>query len=228
MDDCLIVVCGDSFLAASQYDRYHFSDILQDRYGYSVVNLARGGVSMVCIGMQLKTAIELKPWAIIHSNTGPYRLDIPVNNKKFRRPLGLKDFIYYSRTERSTGNKFVGNRESTIMSDVIENFLPDSDTNFWYPDVTPDQRQAMKQYFMHLFDSELKTEIDLWIHEYWIMKMQAQGIFSVVMSPEGIGKVAYDFGREHPHHNVLYHTDPDTQVKVAEEIAEILGRLQEK
>ena len=76
-----IVVCGDSFCAASAIpvrgigERAHFSQILQDQYGHEVINLAHGGMSNVGIWFQIREAIELKPNAIVYNQTWSARVD---------------------------------------------------------------------------------------------------------------------------------------------------------
>lgn len=219
-----ILVCGDSFCAASRYDRDHFSQILQDDYGYEVKNIARGGMSMVGIGMQIQSAIKDKPWAIIHGRTSPHRLEIPIKDRNFNPQLGIKDFVYWHHSEASTGNDMVGDIKSAMLCDVLVNFLPDSTVKYWDDVVTSEQRNAVREYFTHLFDAKLQTEINSWIHEYWTMKIKEHGIVSIPFLSDTIGAPAYEFANQNPDFNVLYHTDRKTQEIIAKNIADILNR----
>jgi hypothetical protein len=67
-----IVVCGDSFCSASKNtnpetigSRGHFSQLLEDQYGYNVINLAHGGFGNVGIIYQIKQAVQLSPDIIV-------------------------------------------------------------------------------------------------------------------------------------------------------------------
>lgn len=222
----LIVVCGDSFCSANKTDRLHFSQILQDKYGHNVINLARGGVSMVCIGMQIKTAISLHPAAIIHSSTGSPRFDVPLKNRKFNPALGLKNFSYWHPGEQSTGLEFTGDRNAAILSDVACNFLPDATKCHWDDDVvSPEQKESMKNYLLYLYDDNLKSEVDSWINDYWTMMIQKHNIISIPFSKTAAGRAAYEYADNNPNVNVRYHTDPITQEIVAQELAEILSKI---
>jgi len=96
-----IIVCGDSFCCAVDIElkpvgtRAHFSQILEDRWGYRVLNLAHGGVSNTCILWQIREAVALAPQTIVYNRTFEDRLDIMLHDD-FRPDLGLRNFAYWN------------------------------------------------------------------------------------------------------------------------------------
>jgi len=70
-----IVVCGDSFSSATKNGnprtntRDHYSQILQDQYGYSVLCLARSSMTNLGIAWQMRQAIEIGCKFLLYHNT---------------------------------------------------------------------------------------------------------------------------------------------------------------
>jgi hypothetical protein len=220
-----IIVCGDSFCSAdTTANRWHFSQLLQDQYGYNIINLARGGMSNTGICVQIKQALVLGPKVIIYNMADPSRLDIPLNGS-YKAQLLLKNFIYASTDDSSTGSTYVGGSDAPIFSTVYQ--LLDQ---IKHVTITTDKIQAVKYYHAYLFDWQLKYETDTWMLNYWNQRIIDQGVLPVLLgSPHDLelsplAKPAYDFVKTNPAYPVLYHTDLETQQQVADNIHRYLQK----
>jgi hypothetical protein len=219
-----IIVCGDSFCSAdTTANRWHFSQLLQEQYGYNVINLARGGMSNTGICVQIKQALLLEPWAIVYNMADPSRIDIPLS--KYQPHCLLKNFIYASPNDSSTGSAYVGGSDAAIFSTVYQ--LLDQIKHVTIP---TDKIQAVKHYHAHLFDWQLKYESDTWMLKHWQQQAIDQGILTVPMgSPHDpelsfYAKPAYEFVKKNPGYPALYHTDLTTQQQVADNIHRYLQK----
>ena len=188
-----IVVCGDSYCSAdTSVNRWHFSQILEDQHGYTITNLARGGMSNTGICFQIKQAIALKPDVIIYNMADPSRIDIPI--KPYLPPAGLKNFIYPFPEDSSTGSEYVGASDAAIFSTVYQ--LIDKNKHI---NISNDKIQAIKHYHAHLFDWQFRYETDSWILNYWNQQAKNQGILTIFLgSPHDlplseIAEPAYNF-----------------------------------
>lgn len=217
-----IVVCGDSFCSAdTSNDRWHFSQVLEDKYNLKVVNLARGGMSNLGICFQIKQAISLRPDAVIYNMGDPSRVDI-VMHDNYYTSRGLKNFVYHSPDDSSYGSEYVGNHDAPIFSTVFQEL--DLLTTFKVPD---EKIQAVKHYHAHLFNWQLKHDTDRWMLDYWRMQLKLSNIKTIFLgsltdlNPTPAGRAIYDFVRKNPEYitKKLYHTDRATQQTAADLIA---------
>lgn len=215
-----IVICGDSFSSADTgRPNTHFSELLS-KMGYRVRNLARGGSSNTAICFQIQTAISLNADFVIFTSTGPDRLNIPV--KKFNKNLGLRNFIYPYKSDLSSTDPLVGDTTKAIYSDTISTLLnprPDLTTIL----LNQDQITAIKQYITFLHDSDLQSMIDEWIIDFWSSKIK-----SLNLKKSKIGLPMYDYANKNLDkiNQAVYHTDVETQAKVASNIKEYIDMLE--
>jgi len=93
-----IAVCGCSFSAVSHLQNFsgtHWSEILAKNLGAELHNYARQGISNSVIRLQIEEAIKIKPdWVFINATT-PDRIEFPVDNNRYNKKLGLKNFNYF-------------------------------------------------------------------------------------------------------------------------------------
>jgi hypothetical protein len=219
-----IIVCGDSFCAATTYavpdvgDRKHFSQILEDAHGHEVINLAHGGMSNVGIWFQIREAILLKPNVIVYNQTWSSRIELMMGNQYFNLENGLKNFIYFDPSHTSTGTEYVGNvTNGSVLSTVWQGLKDHS-----FVDITSEQLLAINLYLKHMYHDGIATEIDTWMFEYWQIKIEQAGILGLKLNNENVGKAAYDYS-ESNQINCPYHTDAATQEIVASNIQRIIG-----
>ena len=91
-----IAVCGESYCTASTVDlketglRGHFSQILEDQYGYKILQFAHGGFSNTGIMFQIQEAVKHHPDVIVYNKTWASRVNIkyviPRYNISYRIP----------------------------------------------------------------------------------------------------------------------------------------------
>lgn len=100
----LLVVCGDSWMAPLHHDlsalrasnSMHFSQILSEKIGYELLNLAQGGVNNYCIAAQIESAIKLKPSLVIFNTTAPNRLEIRMTASRTNHKYEILNFIHHN------------------------------------------------------------------------------------------------------------------------------------
>ena len=213
-----IVVCGDSFSSADKnLPGTHYSELLSNM-GFNVRNLARGGITNTAICFQIQEAIKLNADLVIFTSTSPDRLDIPIG--RFDPSLGLKNFVYTFQSDSSTGDPLVGDVNAPIYSDVVPSLLggrPDAPKHL----ITDEHLLAIKYYLTFLHSSELKNEVDTWIIQYWTSKIKCLNL-----KTSTIGKPLYNYVKQHPdkRQQAVYHTDIETQEKVAFDIKNYIDK----
>lgn len=214
-----IVVCGDSFCAASAIpikgigERAHFSQILEDCYGHEIINLAHGGMSNVGIWFQIREAIKLKPQAIVYNQTWSSRVELMMNSHDFNIERGLKNFIYFNSSHTSTGSEYVGDVSTGNILSTVWQGLKDHPLIH----VSEEQILAIELYLKHMYHDGVKTETDTWMFEYWHDQIVKNNIIAVRFNNTDIGKVAYDFSEKN-HIDSPFHTDKQIQQTIANNI----------
>jgi len=211
-----IAVCGESFCTASIVDlkesgvRGHFSQILEDQYGYKVLQFAHGGFSNTGIMFQIQEAVQHQPNVIVYNKTWAGRLTIKLKDG-FRPDKGLKNFVYFNPHMPSTHEPWAGDLNSFILSTVPQGL----ETNTI---VSPEKLQATKHYFAELFDYDMQQILDNWLFEYWHDKIAKANILPLCFNDADIGRIAYKFSLANPTIDSPFHTDRATQEQVAANI----------
>tara|TARA_R110000868_G_scaffold340375_2_gene601045 strand:+ start:3438 stop:4058 length:621 start_codon:yes stop_codon:yes gene_type:complete len=198
-----IAICGDSYMCLDiNHAGTHFSELLHGHY--SVINLARAGVSQVEIGFQLKKAIELKPDYIMVNTTTPDRIDIPIADTDSTNSLELEHFR-------------PGNKRCYLSSNILT-LIHGKAHNEFRDYLTDDQIDALKKYMTYIYDHKLRKEVDSWIIGYWLGKLQDNGIRYHLFDETFI---VY---REHLQ-RPIYHTSYQTQIEAAKWVNSHLDRI---
>jgi hypothetical protein len=218
-DKITIAVCGESYCSAMIVNlketglRGHFSQILEDQYGYKILHFAHGGFSNTGILFQMQEAVKHQPNVVVYNKTWNSRITIKVNEhlRPFWPDDGLKNFVYFDNHMPSTHMPWTGNLESPILSTVIQGLEHQSC-------VTGEKLNAVKQYVTELLEYDLQTTLDNWLFDYWHNKIIAAGMLPLCFNDADIGKVAYDFSKNHPTIDSPFHTDRATQEQVAANI----------
>jgi hypothetical protein len=218
-----IVVCGDSFCASPLIDysingpRSHFSNILEDKYNYEVLNLAHGGMSNVAIWFQIDQALKLTPDVVVYNKTWSQRIEIALSENTTNDCDLLKNFIYYDPTYSATHSEFVGkiNRPKLGAGIVSAPFQNIEHSPFFK--LSPEQLKAIDLYLKYMYNDHIETIVDNWMFEYWHNRCVNQGIFTLCFN-DGVGQVAYEFSGHNREFDTPYHTDRTTQEKIAENI----------
>jgi hypothetical protein len=213
-----ICICGDSFLTPDiRQPGAHFSEILANKYNHDVINLARGGMSNTGICFQFEQAVNLQPDIIIYVQTISDRLAIPTG--KFVPSDGLKNIRYTDNVSATCGSMYVGGANAPIVDDVMTSLVKDtcwttlSDTNKY--NLTNEQREAVRQYIIHLHDPELKQVTDSWAIGYWQLIARQRGIV-LLRYWDYSRKAGVDTAFNSPY---VFHTSVQEQIDIAELIA---------
>ena len=211
-----IAVCGESYCAASTVNlketglRGHFSQMLEDQYGYKVLHFAHGGFSNTGILFQIQEAIKHQPDVIVYNKTWSSRITIKLKDG-FCSDDGLKNFVYSNTHMPSTHEPWAGNQQACILSTVpqgLEN----------YTMVSHEKLQATKQYLNEIFDYYLQEVLDNWLFEFWHNKITEANILPLCFNDVDIGKIAYEFSGANRTIDSPFHTDRATQEQVASNI----------
>lgn len=215
-----VAVCGDSFCAASVIDlkltgtgqRAHFSQILQDHYGYKVMYLAHGGFGNVAIWFQIKHALDCAANVVVYNSTWAHRITL-VRNEKFYAEQGLANFQYYDHNMQSTRDGIGGDESAPVLSTT--NISIEHSPFF---DISNEQKRAIDLYIKHLYNDNLHTTMDAWMFEYWHERIMKSGSVPVRFKDDDIGRIAYDFSAANPTFDTPFHTDRATQQQIAANI----------
>lgn len=218
-----LVVCGDSFCCSTDIElklvgsRAHFSQILEDRWGYRVLNLAHGGVGNTCILWQIREAMSLKPRAIVYNRTFEGRPSIMLHDD-FQPEHGLRNFAYWERDQVSykTGlASSLHDDKPAVLSTTWEGLEQRSG-------ITQQQVDATKTWLQYFFNWSMMGEMSDWLFEYWHTRIQQAGIQALPFQHTRIGKVAWDFSYQHQEYDCPFHTDRATQEVVAQNIHDLI------
>lgn len=185
----MIVVCGDSFMSPDPTaPGQHFSEIM------GAVSLARPGCGNIDICFQIEEAIKLRADRVIIGTTDNARTELRMINENLQE-LSLKNF-----------------RNGDYISDTIPTLIGDeSDIKEKYY-IEPSRRQAVKQYFVEMYDNTLKSFTDRWALGYWYRQLQDHGIQYDVL-PRNF--CIYLYAQQHPNEPYIFHTNFETQEKAA-------------
>jgi hypothetical protein len=233
-----IIVCGDSFSSApvggnpKTGKRDHYSQILQDQYGYKVLNLARGGMSNLGICFQMREAVDIGSRYVIYHKTWSSRINLLVN-QSFTVENGLKNFIYPFAIDESTYCKYVGHNSEFVTDQGVG--TPDNSagvfSTVWQEldknptvKVSKDQLQAIHGYMQHLFHEGLQDEVDSWMFQHWHQQIINAGMKPVELTETNFAEPMFNYYKTGLPENDPYHTDTETQILMAHLINQnILG-----
>lgn len=213
-----VAVCGDSFCSAAINDlklvgqRAHFSQQLEDRYGYKVMHYAHGGFSNISICFQIDDAVRRKPDVIVYTTTWTSRIELVLRDN-FNAASGMNNFFYYDPHAASTQEPWAGDANSNILSTVWQ--CIDSSPRF---KISKEQKTAVDLYLKHLFNSNMEQTVHDWLFDYWHNRIIQAGILPIRFKDEDIGKIAYDFSADHRDYDTPFHTDRATQTVIADNI----------
>lgn len=218
-----IIVCGDSFCCASTIElkmvglRAHFSQILEDLYGYRVLNLAHGGVSNVCTLWQIREAVKLRPRAIVYNRTFEGRFDL-MRNDLFEVNRGLRNWAYWVPDTLSYDTPYTSRINDIKVSPSVISSVVDGAAENRYLNLTDQEMAAIESWQLHFFNWEMLAEMNNWHFEYWHDRMEKTGIQALPLRNDKVGRVAWAFSQKNLDYDSPFHTDRATQEQVAENI----------
>jgi len=179
----LLGVCGDSWFAATQniFSREdcrdsngkHFSEILANKIGYQLYTLARGACSNSAIRLQISEMVKRKVDFIIIGTTSVNRIEYPkFENREYDPNNGIHNLIYSSHPDLSS----VGADPSkeVLFSDTLTNIFGNKHNSA--PVRSEIQRDAIKNYYLEMFDLKFREQQDSWIIASGIQEIKNHNI----------------------------------------------------
>ena len=160
-------VCGDSYMAATLNDDTpmckdsegkHHSEILAKSLGYDLFSLSRGGCSNGGIRLQIETMIQEKVDFVLIGTTTHERIEFKLSEENFDHNLMVYNLNYDQCPNKSRQNtKFGSNRlASENLTTVLEGYV-------YNQPMHKDKLNAIKEFYMHLYDTEYKKLQDTWM-----------------------------------------------------------------
>lgn len=192
------MVCGCSFSAVSHKEeiKESWSELLANKLGWELKNIARQGCSNGGIRIQIDEVIRQRPDFAIITPTSYDRIEIPnFTKEKFK----ITDFSYYNKiiegilqpsvfakldADKKSYNKSVGldniNYGKNHSRMIIET-LHSLSGNWPHPyrpnqAVPEDVQQALQMYITTLYDGMWKKQMDEWIIRDGLVQLQANNI----------------------------------------------------
>ena len=160
-----IVCCGSSFSSLDPaLPNTHYSEIISQKLGAELINIAKPGSSNFAIRLQIDTAIQLKPDLILFEFASASRLDLPLkvlgDNKQYQSN-NLAHNLRYTNYHNVVPDVIQRDQES-IISDSISNLINENCfiTN---EKLTTASRQALKSWFIELYDEPIAYHKDFYI-----------------------------------------------------------------
>lgn len=163
-------ICGDSFFAATQdiatridcrnSAGKHFSEILAKKLNYDLYTLARGACSNSAIRLQISELVKRNVDFIIVGTTSVNRIEYPkYNNREFDPAKGVFNLNYNSHPDKSVLNSKA--EDEVLISDTLTNIFGSEFNSA--PVRSEEQRQAIKNYYLEIFDLKFREQQDAWI-----------------------------------------------------------------
>jgi hypothetical protein len=190
-----VFVCGDSFMAPdATAPGLHFSELL------GATSLARPGVGNTDICYQIKSAIAQAATYVIIGTTDSGRIEIPV--QEHHGTISLENLR--------------PGAAQTYISDTIPTFIgEEADLRNKYQ-LSAELRSAVRQYFLHIYDANLKQEVDQWAIQHWLQQLGDLDIPYLVLPKDFC---IYQNARQAAS-TWTFHTDALTQQQAAEILKE--------
>jgi len=194
----------------------HFSELVSQRIGYDLYNIARGGMSNGGIIAQLEFALTFNPDLLIYNSTSSDRIEFPIqDNSGIKLDASHISYPYASST--SSGLKFL-NRNNRMISEHLycPRWKSQTDTLLFY--AISHQIFSRGTKFIFMADALRCIPEIKWLEE------QNIGYSYETLIPTRNAHIAEEFGHEN-FNDPGYHTTTRTQREIAEFTLEKIGRL---
>lgn len=160
-------VCGDSYMAPTlngdkpenfDSEGKHHSEILAKLLGYDLFPLSRGGCSNGGIRLQIETMIKQKVDFVLIGTTNHERIEFKLSEEDFDHNLMVYNVNYENCHNTAKRNSNFGSNR--LASENLNTLL---NGHVYNQPQYQDKLNAIKDFYMHLYDSEYKKLQDTWI-----------------------------------------------------------------
>lgn len=194
-----LVVCGCSYSAVSHREEYKntsWSEVLANKLGWELQNIARQGCSNGAIRIQIDEVIRQRPDFAIITPTSYDRIEIPnFIKEKFKIDFSKLSYKFMDRLLQPTmfdintddGKSYnkgagleninYGHNHSRMISETMHSLAED-----WVHPYRPNQsvpqevRTAIEMYINYMYDGAWKRQMDEWIIRDGLVQLQANNI----------------------------------------------------
>lgn len=191
------MVCGCSFSAVSSKEEHKntsWSEILANKLGWDLQNIARQGCSNGGIRIQIDEVIRHKPDFAIITPTSYDRIEIPnfveekVKITDFRPFQQFVDYILrptdFQGDDKKSYHKDIGldninygNNHSRMIVETIHSLAGNWIHTYRPGQPVPEEVQvAVRMYVNHLYDARWKKQTDQWIIRDGLVQLQLNNI----------------------------------------------------
>jgi hypothetical protein len=192
-----LMVAGCSFSAPSQrLPRTSWSEVLAERLGWELVNLARQGCSNGGVRIQIEEIRRQRPDFAIVTPTFWDRMEIPGSAAPYVAPknenkgpgndlqLHLQNRTITNGYDPAAGidNVNYGNNPYRMICETIFSLADNGPHAYRSTPISKQAQQAVKHYIDSLYDSNWKKQQDEWIIREGIMQLYLDGI-NFIVSP---------------------------------------------
>lgn len=183
-------VCGDSFMAPTNNSDHlcpeltdsfgkHHSELMARYFNYELYPLSRQGCSNSGIRLQIEVMIEKKVDFVLIGTTMQDRIDFRLTDDYFD-PKHLIFNVRYSHTpSQSRHDKNFGRNQfaSENFSSLLEGYQ-------YQEPMYKEKLQAIKDYFVQLYDPEFKKIQDTWIIANAVQELEYHKIpYLIILYP---------------------------------------------
>jgi hypothetical protein len=192
-----LMVAGCSFSAPSQrLPGTSWSEVLAQRLGWDLVNLARQGCSNGGVRIQIEEIRRQRPDFAIVTPTFWDRMEIPASVAPYVAPknenkgagndlqLHLQNRTITNGYDPAAGidNVNYGNNPYRMICETIFSLADNGPHAYRSTPISKQAQQAVKHYIDSLYDSNWKKQQDEWIIREGIMQLYLDGI-NFIVSP---------------------------------------------
>jgi len=192
-----LMIAGCSFSAVSQtLPGTSWSEVLADKLGWQLTNLARQGCSNGGIRIQIEEIRRQRPDFAIITPTFWDRMEIPASAAPYQAPqnenrgwnndlqLHLQDRALKNGYDPAAGidNVNYGNNPYRMICETIFSLAENGPHAYRSTPISKQAQQAVKYYIDSMYDSNWKKQQDEWIIREGIMQLYLDGI-NFVVSP---------------------------------------------
>ena len=184
------MVCGCSFSAPSKtLPGTSYSEVLAEKLGWQLVNLARQGCSNGGIRVQIDEVIRQRPTFAIIAPTFHDRMEIPASaapydwaiaptdwNTPLQQHLQNTDILNGYDPSAGINNVNYGNNPYRMICETIFSLCENYEHPYRSGKLDKDTQAAMRAYVNYLYDSNWKLQQDRWIIRDGIVQLYHSGI----------------------------------------------------
>jgi len=193
-----LMVAGCSFSAVSKtLPGTSWSEVLADRLGWDLINLARQGCSNGGVRLQIEEIRRQRPDFAVITPTFWDRMEIPANsapydwsqassageNPALQQHLQNRELGVGYRRQDGIRNVNYGHEPSNMICETIFTLAENSDHPYRMAKISRDAQRGIRAWIDTIYDTEWKKQQDEWIIKEGILQLYFDDI-PFIVSPD--------------------------------------------